>query len=379
MKIKPKISVLFLLLLCLAFGVSKANTLVEVPMKFRGSMPAVDVMINGKGPFLFAIDTGGQGQARADTTLVEKLGLKRVGEVMAGDGSGTNSRTLDLVGVDSIKIGDLEFKDVQALTRNYNRSPAVPKIDGILGFNLFENHLLTLDFPGKRVLISKGALPKPNGKDILQIETPNGIAVVELRVGDNTIKAHIDTGNMVAPFVFPSDVMNELELIGEPRVVGQARTISNTVEIKQARLKNSIILGEFRFDRPFVSYPAPRSANIGSRLLKDFSITFDQKNKRVKLKQTGAAKKAHAVVTTKHKDYIGVYGSRTIFERDGSLFIQREGGPELKLKNVGKDKFVLQQLERAKIEFIRNEKSVVASLKVLNPRGEWETTTKVLN
>lgn len=70
----------------------QAEPVVEVPMKYRGSMPAVEVFVNGKGPFLFAIDTGGQGQARADVSLVGTLGLKKVDEVLAGDGSGTRSR-----------------------------------------------------------------------------------------------------------------------------------------------------------------------------------------------------------------------------------------------------------------------------------------------
>ncbi len=37
------------------------NVAVDVPMLFRGPMPAVEVMVNGQGPFLFAIDTGAQG------------------------------------------------------------------------------------------------------------------------------------------------------------------------------------------------------------------------------------------------------------------------------------------------------------------------------
>jgi hypothetical protein len=40
-------------------------------------------MVNGKGPFLFLIDTGGQGQARADVSLVQRLGLSTVGQSTA--------------------------------------------------------------------------------------------------------------------------------------------------------------------------------------------------------------------------------------------------------------------------------------------------------
>ena len=202
---------------------AKGEVIAEIPMKFRGVMPAVEVMVNGKGPYMFAIDTGGQGQARADTSLVEKLKLKKIDEVQAGDGSGRNTRTLDVVGMDSIKVGDLEFKNVRALTRNYNRSPRVPPIDGILGFNLFEDYLLTLDYVNKKVLIKKGELPKANGKDILDFASSRGIPSLELNVGKQKIVAHIDSGNMVGAFVLPTEIVEKMPLVGKPKIVGRAR------------------------------------------------------------------------------------------------------------------------------------------------------------
>ncbi len=36
------------------------SAVVELPMLFRGPMPAVEVKVNGQGPFIFAIDTGGR-------------------------------------------------------------------------------------------------------------------------------------------------------------------------------------------------------------------------------------------------------------------------------------------------------------------------------
>src|SRR3954463_5186745 len=73
---------------------------VDVPMLFRGPSPAVNVYVNGKGPYLFLIDTGGQGSARADLSLVRQLNLAPVGAKVSGDGSGKNNRTLDEVAFD---------------------------------------------------------------------------------------------------------------------------------------------------------------------------------------------------------------------------------------------------------------------------------------
>ncbi|MEZ5346126.1 MAG: retropepsin-like aspartic protease [Pyrinomonadaceae bacterium] len=348
----------------------------EMPMKFRGSMPAVEVMVNGKGPFLFAIDTGGQGQARADSSLVEKLGLKTVGQVQAGDGSGQNDLTLDVVSIDSIKLGEIEFKNIRALTRDYNRSPALPKIDGILGFDLFKDHLLTLDYPNKIVRLEKGALPQANSRDILEYADTDGIAMIELVIGDESVKAHIDSGNTVGGFILPEETVKKLPLTGEPKVVGQARTISNTIEIKQVRLNGSIRIGGIEFKDPLVTFPALRQANVGSQLLKDFAITFDQKNKRLRLVRGEEKQVVPRNTEPLLKEFTGKYGVRRISEENGSLFIQREGGPLLKLIKTGKDEYSLENIPAAKINFVRDQKGSITAIRVLNPKGEWETSAR---
>jgi hypothetical protein len=261
---------------------------VELPMKFRGPMPAVEVMVNGKGPFLFAIDTGGSGDARLDAGLVKTLGLEPVGEAGASDGSGGgNVRVIPVYQAASIKVGSLEFKNVQAPSRDYNIRPDLPRIDGILGFGLFKDHLLTLDYPGKKVRISKGSLAKAD--NVISFEAPRGIPTVELGVGNEKLKAHIDSGNTVAPFILPADVVDKLEKASEPVVVGTARTVSNEVQIKQVRIKDTITLGPFKYDSPTINFPAFGPANIGSKALSEYRVTFDQVNHLVKLERVAPA------------------------------------------------------------------------------------------
>lgn len=373
---------LFLVLFCgqITIFAQKKST-AELPMRFREQMPAIEVMVNGKGPFLFAIDTGAQGTLRVDTSLVEKLELKKNGEIRAGDGSGQNLRVLDTVGVDLIKIGDLEFKDLTAITRNYNTSPAATHIDGILGFGLFTDYLLTLDYPGKRVRIEKGELPAVNGKDILSFDNTREIPVVELQVGEQKIKAHIDSGNMSGGFILPAAVVEKAKLASEPIVVGRARTVSNDIEIKQAKLKDTISLGGFEFPEPIVIFPSFSDANIGSGILREFAMTFDQKNKRIKLQRTilpaeNIQQPAASAPKSDLKELVGKYGDRTISADGGDLFIQRPSGMKLKLVALSKDEFTLAQVPAARIKFVRNEKGVVIEIQVLNADGAWETAKK---
>ncbi len=348
---------------------------VEVPMLFRGPMPAVEVMVNGQGPFLFAIDTGGSGQARVDTSLVERLKLKTVGQVQAGDGSGSNVRSLDLVELETVAFGGAEFKKVRAASRNYNTSPNLPKVDGILGFGLFEDYLLTLDFPAKRVRLERGELPRADGADVLSFESPRGIPVVELGVGGNRIKADVDTGNTIGGFVLPTALVERLTPASAPVVVGRARTVTSDVEIREVRLKDSIRLGRFEFAEPTVVYPAlGDGGNIGSRLLREFSLTFDQKNKSVRLKRSELPKESApaAVAAQDLKDFPGRYGERTISAEGGTLFLQRQGGPRLKMTPVGGDEFGLEIVPEARIKFVRGDGGKVVAVNILNRAGEWE-------
>ena len=261
-------------------------TAASVPMLFRGAMPAVEVRVNGQGPFLFAIDTGGQGLARVDSSLVERLKLETVDTVQGTDGSSRSTVAMPVVRLDSISFGGLEFKDVRAASRNYNQSPNVPRIDGILGFNLFADYLLTLDFPARRVLVERGSLAEPDGKQVLGFERPRGIPVVDLDVAGHKVRAHLDSGNMIGGFILPTALVDRLTLAGPPRSAGRARSITGEIEMKAAEVKGTIRLGRFEFADPTIHFPAlSADANVGAAVLREFAITFDQKNNRLRLER----------------------------------------------------------------------------------------------
>jgi hypothetical protein len=257
-----------------------------VPMQTGDGMPTVEVMINGQGPFVFGFDTGAQAGPRIDSSLVGKLKLKAIGQVQAIDPSGRNPQTSETFKLESVVIGGLRLADVAIASRNYKSGPRPLKVDGILGVNLFADYLVTLDFPAKKLRIEKGELPKSDGAEVLDYKNAAGIAEVDLTVGDQKIKAHLDTGNAIGAFVFPTAFAEKLAFAGEPRVVGRARSASGEMEIKQVPLKDVIKLGRHEFADAMIVYPALGDiGNVGVKVLSQFVITFDQKNERVRLKK----------------------------------------------------------------------------------------------
>jgi CubicO group peptidase (beta-lactamase class C family) len=261
---------------------------VDVEMKRSGFQPVISVMVNGQGPFRFAIDTGAGGTLRADSALVAKLGLPVVGQVRGGDPSGKNSLMMDLVEVQSLEIGGARFEGLTAAVRNYNERRMGDPVDGILGFALFSDCLLTLDYPGNRVKLERGSLPAANGRDVLAFDMGRGIPSVKLQVDSLWVDADVDAGSM-GGFSLPASYAARLPLAEPPRVVGRARTVSNEFEITAAPLKGAVHLGSYEFNGATISFqPVFPMANVGSQVLRDFAVTFDLKNKRMRLKRSGA-------------------------------------------------------------------------------------------
>src|SRR4051812_40179255 len=140
-----------------------------LPMLYYGTRPAVEVRVDGQGPFLFLIDTGAGGAparadaglvrplrlrpsraaetshsggggapARADAGLVRRLGLRPSGATETSDAGGA-AASIDRVTLDRVELGTFRADRVEAYARDYNGSNYLPRIDGILGFAFFAN------------------------------------------------------------------------------------------------------------------------------------------------------------------------------------------------------------------------------------------------
>ena len=256
---------------------------VDVEMLRSGHLPAVQLKVNGKGPFLFAIDTGGMGSARLDSALAATLGLATVGQARTGDPSGLHTRLTNLVQVGSIEIGGARFENMTVGVDGGGKSLLKEHVDGVLGFGLFKDCLLTLDYPGNRVTIEGGELPPVDGRDVIAFTSEHGIPAVRLRVDSLWVDAHVDAGAM-GGFTLPANLAPRLPLASPPRVVGRARTASNEFEITAAGLKGSVHLGGHEFPGATIEFqPIFPMANVGARILREFRVTFDQKHGRMRL------------------------------------------------------------------------------------------------
>ncbi len=260
----------------------KKPAIVDVPMSFYGNRPVIEVMVNGKGPFLFLIDTGAAGMARADASLVERLGLSIVGQESSSDAGNKTQAVLNEVKFDTLSIKDLQFRDVTAYSRNYNTATYLSRIDGILGFDIFADYLLTLDYPNRKVRIERGALPKPNGKQILNFQMIEGNPAIDIFIGGIKTTALVDSGN-IRGVDLSSAFLKKIPLVSFPRIIGKGSSVSGEYDVKEVQLQETLSIGTFAFPEPSVTFSDVfEEINIGSTLLREFAVTFDRKNLRVR-------------------------------------------------------------------------------------------------
>lgn len=256
-----------------------------LPMKFYGTRPAVEVMVNQQGPFLFLIDTGAAGPpARADASLVARLALSRTGKTTSSDAGGTEA-SIDKVKLRTIQVGNWTVGNVEALTRDYNGANYLPHVDGILGFNFFRAKLLTLDYVQRLVIISSGQLPSPDGKTILSYELLDGNPAINVMLGGQAKRALVDTGD-IRSIDIPTSWLPAMPLASFPRLAGNSSSVSGTTPIREVALALPLVIGQHRVEQPSVTFSDDFDvANLGSTLLRGYVITFDQRNRRLKIEE----------------------------------------------------------------------------------------------
>jgi predicted aspartyl protease len=240
---------------------------VTVPMVGSKTLPLLNVTINGKGPYRFLLDTG------ASVTLLQmrvadelKLPVLRPGD------------TSKLLAAASLEIGGARFEDLVVGASAWDE-----QIDGVIGFNLFADCLFTMDYPRQRLSIRKGSLPRTNGKDIFTYGLDRRCPTLDVRIGGTPMTFLIDTG-AAQSIVIPEAAAATFAFVDGLRA-GPALSTFNIAKssARVGRYAGDLALGIHIIASPSVYVWADEIPVIGSALLQDFILTFDQKNRTVKI------------------------------------------------------------------------------------------------
>ena len=107
----------------------------------------VPVVVNDKGPYEFAVDTGASTSV-VSSTLARELGLvtENIPSVTAGGGSVQAERSR----LESVSVGGTRQQDLPVIVSDFltmlNRVIGV-QLEGIVGYNFLRNYRVTIDYP----------------------------------------------------------------------------------------------------------------------------------------------------------------------------------------------------------------------------------------
>ena len=158
----------------------------------RDGQIVVPVLIDGKGPFQFLVDTGATG-SMISPRVVKALGLTP-GQGMVERVEGvTGTQPLPWVLIRRLRVGRIVKSD---LRMPICPSPILTRIDGILGMAGFGAVRIAVDFRHHRVSIDRSSPRMLWGfLDIHASRTPGGLLMVPAQVGGVEVEAVIDTGS----------------------------------------------------------------------------------------------------------------------------------------------------------------------------------------
>jgi Aspartyl protease len=151
------------------------------------------VMVNGKGPFRFVIDTGAS-RSTLSPHLAKSLNLAQASGRNVMLNGVTGAAEVQTVKVQSLEIGALKFED-QNLPVIF--TSIMGNADGILGVAGFQDQRIDVDFKRDRVSVlpSNGHRPHYSMVTARAQRNQNGLMIIDMKVGRRTkVKAVIDTG-----------------------------------------------------------------------------------------------------------------------------------------------------------------------------------------
>jgi hypothetical protein len=314
------------------------SPLIILPAQIVGNLLLVEARWDRNGPYRFLVDTGSSVTLMSPAIVRRYPGVGPQGTAMRVRGAEGSVTELPGASLRRLELGSARFDNVPVLIYDPAALSAHlgVKIDGVLGFPLFREVLLTLDYPGRRVLLQP-VQPAPLVPGaIIRFDDTRKTPLVPIQLGDRTLIALIDSGSDAAFTLNPVGL--EPQFAFGPRLGATIGTLAGDRTQQIGRLAEPISVGGYLFSQPIVDLTDELST-IGGDALRHFTVTFDQERNSVTFYRearepiTAPARRSAGVSFNKTPAYwrvVGVVpGSSAAAEgvQDGDLVTRINGEP----------------------------------------------------
>ena len=252
-------------------------TSVSIPARIIGNLVVIETVGRPDGPWRFLLDTG------SSATLVSpEFAIRyRLDEqtptgpkVWLRDAVG-RAAPADSILLRRIDFGPAHIANVRGLVHDCGEisNQLGIKIDGVLGFSLFRNARLTIDYPGERIVLTSHEDRTPLRGCIVPVTKHNNVPLIRVRMGELDLMTLVDTGSDGAFNLDPAGM--ELEFITPPRRGASVKTLFGSHQQQIARLDSTLVIEDHQIENPIVDLSG-QLTSLGGAVLRNFEITFDQ-------------------------------------------------------------------------------------------------------
>lgn len=267
---------------------------VRLPARILSNFFLVEAKQDDGKTYRFMIDTG------SSVTLVSPA----LGEVLKRkERRGAPPRTLPVRGANGrqvelpaiilrhFQLGEAHFERVPAIVYDFSDLSAHLglTIDGVVGFPLFRDTLLTLDYPAARLEIAPlplvpAAVAANARTTTLAYNREQSTPLVPVQMGNESFFALLDTGSDLGLSLNPAGL--NPRFANGPRVGMIVSSLHGDNRQLVGRLAQDITLGTQAVRQPVVDLTEQLSS-LGGELLRHFRLTFDQQRHLVTLTHDG--------------------------------------------------------------------------------------------
>jgi hypothetical protein len=268
------------------FSMANGAASTTVPFTLHENHVYVNVMLNGKGPYLFIFDTGAQNII--DPQVAKEIGATGKGSAQGG-GVGSATESLSFADVDMLQVGDAVLKDqlfaVAPIRMGFGVSTG-KSVDGLIGWEVLARFVTSFNYAENQVVLTlpdRAAVPA--NAHVINFVFNGTQPQIDCGIDGIPSQCTIDTGardtiTLFSPYLAAHPEVQPQTLtavgvngfgFGGP-ALGRLGRLRN-LEIGGMQLNDLVAdyttQTQGALAAPFVS------ANIGGNLLRRFDITLD--------------------------------------------------------------------------------------------------------
>ena len=262
----------------------------EIPIELPGrGMPGFVLEKYGEGSgdvSLAVIDTGAPA-AIVTTRYASRLGLKpRATSRTFKDFQGKEVKEVKAARVSAMAVGGATLRDFDVVVADLPAMAALhERVDVVLSRAQFQDVLLTIDYPRRRMTLERGALPEPNGQDVLALRRGKGgeLLVPAGMLGEDAW-LELDTGHTAEGLTLSRYRLIAMPWASPPVDGYRVQTFLGLALMRLGRMNGDVTIGQYTVRRPVIGISFNDDVElIGGNTLRHFAVTIDQKNDRVRL------------------------------------------------------------------------------------------------